>query len=111
MFASSPLQATADVQTAREEKRELQVEPRVNEFVKAQHKLPIDGEWVEAASGKTFETINPATEEHLSVWINCYHLFDTAMPFGGYKESGWGREMGHHALENYLETNSVVTAL
>jgi len=46
-----------------------------------------------------------------TVWINTYHVFDAAMPFGGYKESGWGREMGHNVLENYLETKSVVTAL
>jgi phenylacetaldehyde dehydrogenase len=45
------------------------------------------------------------------VWINCYSVFDAAVPFGGYKESGWGREMGHNALENYLETKSVVTQL
>jgi phenylacetaldehyde dehydrogenase len=46
-----------------------------------------------------------------TVWINCYHVFDAAMPFGGYKESGWGREMGHQVLDNYLETKAVVTAL
>ena len=46
-----------------------------------------------------------------TVWINCYSVFDAAMPFGGYKESGWGREMGHNALENYLETKSVVIQL
>ncbi len=46
-----------------------------------------------------------------TVWINTYHVFDAAMPFGGYKESGWGREMGHQVLENYLETKSVVTRL
>ena len=46
-----------------------------------------------------------------TVWINTYHVFDAAMPFGGYKESGWGREMGHAVLNNYLETKSVVTAL
>jgi phenylacetaldehyde dehydrogenase len=46
-----------------------------------------------------------------TVWINTYHVFDAAMPFGGYKQSGWGREMGHQVLENYLETKSVVTAL
>jgi phenylacetaldehyde dehydrogenase len=45
------------------------------------------------------------------VWLNCYHVFDAAMPFGGYKESGWGREMGHQVLDNYLETKSVVAAL
>ncbi len=42
-----------------------------------------------------------------TVWINCYSIFDAAMPFGGYKQSGWGREMGHAALENYLQTKSV----
>ncbi|MEM7576969.1 MAG: aldehyde dehydrogenase family protein [Planctomycetota bacterium] len=46
-----------------------------------------------------------------TVWINCYNIFDAAMPFGGYKQSGWGREMGGAALENYLETKSVVASL
>jgi phenylacetaldehyde dehydrogenase len=46
-----------------------------------------------------------------TVWINTYHVFDAAMPFGGYKESGWGREMGGQVLDNYLETKSVVAAL
>jgi phenylacetaldehyde dehydrogenase len=46
-----------------------------------------------------------------TVWINTYHVFDAAMPFGGYKESGWGREMGSQVLNNYLETKSVVVAL
>jgi len=42
-----------------------------------------------------------------TVWINCYNIFDAALPFGGYKQSGWGREMGHEVLNNYLETKSV----
>ncbi len=42
-----------------------------------------------------------------TVWINCYNVFDAALPFGGYKESGWGREMGAEALENYTETKAV----
>ncbi len=46
-----------------------------------------------------------------TVWINCYNVFDAAMPFGGYKQSGWGREMGHDALEMYTETKAVCTAL
>ena len=46
-----------------------------------------------------------------TVWINTYNVFDAAQPFGGYKESGWGREMGHHVLENYLETKAVCVAL
>jgi phenylacetaldehyde dehydrogenase len=42
-----------------------------------------------------------------TTWINCYNIFDAAMPFGGYKQSGWGREMGEEALNLYLETKSV----
>jgi phenylacetaldehyde dehydrogenase len=42
-----------------------------------------------------------------SVWINCYNVFDAALPFGGYKQSGWGREMGHEVLELYTEVKSV----
>jgi phenylacetaldehyde dehydrogenase len=42
-----------------------------------------------------------------TVWINCFNVFDAALPFGGYKQSGWGREMGHEVLENYTETKSV----
>ncbi len=42
-----------------------------------------------------------------TVWVNCYNIFDAALPFGGYKESGWGREMGHNAIDNYTETKSV----
>jgi phenylacetaldehyde dehydrogenase len=46
-----------------------------------------------------------------TVWINCYNVFDASLPFGGYKESGWGREMGHEVLENYLEIKSVCVQL
>jgi phenylacetaldehyde dehydrogenase len=46
-----------------------------------------------------------------TVWINCYNIFDAALPFGGYKQSGWGREMGHDALNNYLETKAICAAL
>ncbi len=46
-----------------------------------------------------------------SIWVNCHALIDAAMPFGGFKESGWGRENGMAGLENYLETKSVVMAL
>jgi phenylacetaldehyde dehydrogenase len=42
-----------------------------------------------------------------TVWINCYNVFDAALPFGGYKESGWGREMGAEALELYTEVKAV----
>jgi phenylacetaldehyde dehydrogenase len=43
-----------------------------------------------------------------TVWVNCYNIFDAALPFGGYKQSGWGREMGREVLEHYTETKSVV---
>jgi phenylacetaldehyde dehydrogenase len=46
-----------------------------------------------------------------TVWVNCYNIFDAALPFGGYKESGWGREMGHDALELYTETKAVCVKL
>jgi phenylacetaldehyde dehydrogenase len=44
-----------------------------------------------------------------TVWINCYNIFDAALPFGGYKQSGWGREMGRDALELYTQVKAVCT--
>jgi phenylacetaldehyde dehydrogenase len=46
-----------------------------------------------------------------TVWINCYNIFDASLPFGGYKQSGWGREMGHQALEAYTEVKAVCAQL
>ena len=46
-----------------------------------------------------------------SVYVNCYNVFDASLPFGGYKQSGWGREMGHEVLENYTEVKAVTTLL
>ena len=46
-----------------------------------------------------------------TVHVNTYHIYDAALPFGGYKQSGWGREMGEEALHAYQETKSVVIAL
>ena len=43
--------------------------------------------------------------------INTYHVFAAELPFGGYKQSGWGREMGAEVLNNYLETKTVITQL
>jgi aldehyde dehydrogenase (NAD+) len=42
-----------------------------------------------------------------TVWVNCYNVFDAAAPFGGYKQSGFGREMGSYALNNYTEVKTV----
>ncbi len=46
-----------------------------------------------------------------TVWINCHNVFDAAAPFGGYKMSGYGREMGRHALELYTQTKNVIVNL
>jgi acyl-CoA reductase-like NAD-dependent aldehyde dehydrogenase len=42
-----------------------------------------------------------------TVWINTYGMFDVAVPFGGRKHSGFGRELGEEALEPYLKSKSV----
>jgi aldehyde dehydrogenase (NAD+) len=45
-----------------------------------------------------------------TVWVNCYDVFDAAAPFGGYKMSGIGRELGQYALQLYTEVKSVIVA-
>jgi aldehyde dehydrogenase (NAD+) len=42
-----------------------------------------------------------------TVWVNTYNVYDTAAPFGGYKQSGFGREMSAHALDHYTQIKSV----
>ncbi len=46
-----------------------------------------------------------------TVWVNCHNVFDASLPFGGYKQSGWGREMGEEVLHNYTEIKAVTVAL
>jgi aldehyde dehydrogenase (NAD+) len=46
-----------------------------------------------------------------TIWVNCYDVFDAAAPFGGYKMSGIGRELGEYALELYTEVKTVTMAL
>ena len=46
-----------------------------------------------------------------TVWVNCYDVFDAAAPFGGFKHSGIGRELGEKGLENYTEHKTVTIAL
>jgi aldehyde dehydrogenase (NAD+) len=46
-----------------------------------------------------------------SVWVNTYNAFDSASPFGGYKQSGFGRDLGSYALEQYTNVKSVWVAL
>ena len=45
------------------------------------------------------------------VWIDTYGLMDAAVPFGGYKQSGFGRELGMHAIEHYTELKSIWMSL
>ncbi len=46
-----------------------------------------------------------------SVWVNCYGIIDPISPFGGYKESGFGRELGRHSIELYTQIKSVYVKL
>ena len=46
-----------------------------------------------------------------TIWINCYDVFDAAAPFGGYKMSGMGRELGEEGLKAYTETKTVTVSL
>jgi aldehyde dehydrogenase (NAD+) len=42
-----------------------------------------------------------------TVWVNCYQIMDPAVPFGGYKTSGYGRESGAEHMNEYLQTKAV----
>jgi aldehyde dehydrogenase (NAD+) len=46
-----------------------------------------------------------------TVWVNCYDVFDAAAPFGGFKQSGIGREMGEYGLQQYTEVKTVTVKL
>ncbi|MCH7775394.1 MAG: aldehyde dehydrogenase family protein, partial [Gemmatimonadetes bacterium] len=46
-----------------------------------------------------------------TVWINTYNMYDPAAPFGGYKASGYGRDLGRESLDGFLETKTVWVAL
>ncbi len=46
-----------------------------------------------------------------TVWVNCYDVFDAAAPFGGYKMSGIGRELGEYALQQYTEVKTVTVSM
>lgn len=62
---------------------------------------------------KNIDTANTLTRALRAgtVWVNCFDVFDAAIPFGGYKMSGIGREKGIYSLHNYLQVKAVVTAL
>ena len=46
-----------------------------------------------------------------TVWVNCYDVFDAAAPFGGFKKSGFGRELWEKGLDPYLEHKTVTVSL
>jgi len=46
-----------------------------------------------------------------TVWVNCYHVLDTRAPFGGFKQSGMGRELGEYGLQEYTEVKTVTVKL
>ena len=46
-----------------------------------------------------------------TVWVNCYDVFDAAAPFGGFKQSGIGRELGEYCLQQYTEVKTVTVKL
>jgi acyl-CoA reductase-like NAD-dependent aldehyde dehydrogenase len=43
-----------------------------------------------------------------TVYVNCYNVLDPATPWGGFKQSGWGRELGSYALDLYTEVKNVI---
>ena len=68
------------------------------------------------ASGILTKDINKAmmfaqAVEAGTVWVNCYNVLTTHCPFGGFKESGLGREMGPEGIHEYLETKTVTIAI
>ena len=46
-----------------------------------------------------------------TVWVNCYDVFDAGAPFGGFKQSGMGRELGEYGLQQYTEVKTVTVKL
>jgi aldehyde dehydrogenase (NAD+) len=46
-----------------------------------------------------------------TVWVNCYNIMDTRAPFGGFKQSGIGRELGEYGLQQYTQIKSVIVKL
>ena len=46
-----------------------------------------------------------------TVWVNCYNVFDAGAPFGGFKQSGMGRELGEYGLQQYTEIKTVTVKM
>ncbi len=67
---------------------------------------PASGPGTSAKAHRVAHAIRAGT-----VWINSYNVYDPVAPFGGYKQSGFGRDLGRHALENYTEIKTVWVGL
>jgi len=90
------------------------LDQNVSHFVAKTHKILINGQWVEAASGKTFPTYNPSTGDTLSrVAEGDREDIDRAVKAAraAFEAGPWGREMGHEVLEQYTEVKAVCTPL
>jgi acyl-CoA reductase-like NAD-dependent aldehyde dehydrogenase len=53
-------------------------------------------------------SIHAAELEAGTVWVNCYNAFDNAAPWGGFKQSAWGREEGPYGLDLFTQIKSVI---
>jgi aldehyde dehydrogenase (NAD+) len=62
---------------------------------------------------KSIDTANTLTRALRvgSVWVNCFHMFDAGIPFGGFKMSGTGRQKGIYGLQSYLQVKAIVSPL
>ena len=61
--------------------------------------------------GTSLNIVFAAALEAATVWINCYNAFDNASPWGGFKQSGWGREKGPYGLDLFTQAKSVIIIL
>jgi aldehyde dehydrogenase (NAD+) len=87
-------------------------------------KFKTEAEIVDRANGTTFGLAGGVVTRDVSrairiaaaikagtIWVNCYNVFDCACPFGGFKQSGLGRELGEEGLHEYLEIKNVIVAI
>src|SRR5215472_7148053 len=100
------------------------IEPTVFAGVNDQMKIAREEIFGPVMNVLTFKDVNEVVKRDINkahrlanglragtVWVNCYDVFDAAAPFGGYKMSGQGRELGEYALEQYTEVKTVYVNL
>lgn len=66
-----------------------------------------------AVFSKDLDKVNYLTQgiKAGTVWVNCYNILGCQAPFGGYKDSGFGRELGEYGLNQYTEVKTVITTI